>query len=125
MIPLHPCYNIHFIDREYRLIQSTQQEMLNFNRDEIMGFPLIEFLPPCEAVPAMRAIDMAFESGQPVCFSYSFRDLAFICLLERLDESVVAVHEVFDIPAERPRLKKLLWAACGNFYRSLYNKETG
>lgn len=122
MIPFRPCYNIHFIDREYRLIHSTQKEMLNFNKDAIIGFPLVEFLPPSEAYPAMRAIDQAFSTRLPICHCYSFRDLAFMLLIDQVEDDVVAVHEIFDNPADRPRLKKFLWAASGNFFKNFNNK---
>ena len=90
-----------------------------------MGFPLIEFLPTSEAVPAMKAIDKAFDTDVPVCHTYSYRGLSFFWLIDRVDDLSVAVHEVFDVPKERARLKKFLLTASGNFYRTLYNKETG
>jgi len=122
VILLNPCYNIHFFDREYILVHTTQTEMLNFNRNEIIGFPLLEYLPPCEAIPTMRAIDKAFTSYEPVYHSYSYRDLSFLLLIDRVDDSAVAVHEVFDNPHDRPRLKKLLWIASGNLKKRLNNK---
>lgn len=105
------------------LIDSSQTKMLNFNRDDIMCLPLYRFFPAATAIPAMAAIDKVFKTGLTVWHAYSLAEHAFLCLLEKIDNGVVAIHEVLDDPDDRPDLKKFLLAASGNFHRDLYRKN--
>jgi hypothetical protein len=107
------------------LIDSTQTEMINFKRNEIMCLPLYRLFPPATAIPAMSAIDNIFKNGLPIYHAYSIGDHSFICLLEKIDNNTVAIHEVFDDPDNRQRLKKFLWTASGNFRREPYRKDVG
>lgn len=107
------------------LIDSTQTEMINFNRDEIMCLPIYRFFPPATAIPAMAAIDTVFKTGLPLWHGYSLGDHSFIVLLEKIDRDIVAIHEVFDDPDHREPLKKFLLVASGNFHRELYRKDVG
>jgi hypothetical protein len=99
--------------------------MINFDRDKIMGFPIYTFLPPTEAASAIAAMNKTFLTGKSIFHSYSFRDVSFLWLIVKIDEDVVTVHETFDVIGARDRLEKFLSVASGNFYRTLYNKETG
>ena len=95
-----------------------------FNKDSIMGKNVLEFMPPGESLSTAQAIRRAFKNGH-VWHSYSVGDFAFLWLISKIDDILVAVHEVYDHPADRPKRKKFLLAASGNFYKRYYRKDVG
>lgn len=107
------------------MIDSSQAEMLNFNRADIMCLPLYRFFPPATATVAMVAIDKVFKTGLPMWFAYSLVEHSFICLIEKIDKNTAAIHEILDNPDDRLRLKNFLLAASGNFHRTLFRKDVG
>ena len=95
-----------------------------FNKDEIMGKSILEFLPPAESISAAQTIRRVFENGH-AWHSYSVGDFAFLCLVSKIDDKMIAVHEVYDNPADRSRRKRFLLAASGNFYKRYYKEDVG
>jgi hypothetical protein len=97
-----------------------------FDRDKVIGAHLSDFfLPPGEYVSAVNAFRQVIISGRPEWFSYAVGDLAFLVLIDLLDNGMVAVHEVLDDIDDRMTRKMFLWAASGNFHRDLFREETG
>jgi hypothetical protein len=95
-----------------------------FNKNLIMGESVLTFMPPRESISTAQAIRRAFKNGH-TWHSYSVGDFAFLWLISRIDDILVAVHEVYDHPADRPKRKKFLLAASGNFNKRYYNKDVG
>ncbi len=125
LIIMEDNYHIHFTNRDFILVHSTQEKMICFNRNKIIGMPYDYFMPPSLSEPVIRAIRQAFETGLPVWHSYSLGDHAFLWLIDRIQQDIVAIHEVHDNPTERDRLKRFLWAAAGSFHMSLGKKDAG
>jgi len=117
-------YNVHYINKELRLAFSSQETMDAFDKETIMGKSILEFLPPGESVSAAQAIRRAFENGH-TWHSYSVGDYAFLCLVSKIDDILVAIHEVYDNPDDRSRRKRFLLAASGNFYKRYYSEDVG
>ena len=103
---------------------TTQDTMLNFDKNKILGLSLSAFLPPAESGSALAAIKSVFDTGIPLYHSYSFCDYAFLWLVDKLNNDIVAVHEVFDDPNCRYKLKKFLWVASGQYYKQFKGDKT-
>lgn len=103
---------------------TSQTKMVAFDKDEIMGKSILEFFPPAESISTQQAIRRAFINGH-AWHSYSVGDYAFLWLISKIDDMMVAVHEVFDNPADRSRRKRFLLAASGNFYKRYYKEDVG
>ena len=73
----------------------------------------------------MAAILTVFETGLPLWHAYSFRDHAFFWLIDKLDDDTVVIHEVFDDPGARCKLKRFLLVAAGNFNKQYHDKDVG
>lgn len=95
-----------------------------FDKDLIMGKSIFEFMPPAESISTAMAIRRAFENGN-AWHSYSVGDFSFLWLISRIDDTLVAAHEVFDSPADRSRRKRFLLAASGNFYKRYFSEDVG
>jgi hypothetical protein len=117
-------YNVHYFDHDLRLTFSRQESMDAFDKSSIMGKSILEFMPPGESVSTAQAIRRAFENGH-TWHSYSVGDFAFLWLIQKIDNSMVAVHEVYDNPADRSKRKRFLLAASGNFYKRYFREDAG
>lgn len=126
MIPLRSGYgyNVHYIDHDLKLKFTSQSKMDAYDKAMIMNRSILEFMPPGESISTAQAIRRAFENGH-TWHSYSIGDFAFLWLISKIDDMMVAVHEVYDNPSDRSRRKRFLLAASGNFYKRYYREDVG
>lgn len=120
MIPLNHDYNIHFVDRDFIFVQTTQTKGLSYIVEEILYTKLHSFLPSALFKVVEIAINKVLVTERSEWMAYSLTKYNYFALFDKIDNAVVAIHTVFDDVDNRDLLKKKLWVASGNFHKELY-----
>ena len=99
--------------------------MENWDINEIMGFHIRDFFPPAECMAIESAFNKVKKTGNYLWYVHTIRSSCYLWLIDQIDDGIIAVHEVHDNPDDRPRLKKFLLAASGNFHKKYFKKNVG
>ena len=118
-------YNIHFLNRDYVFVNTTQLKMISYDVQDVIGQHIQKLITPAEFSTIASKIDRVFFTGEPLYHIYNVKGWSFLVLLNKIDNDTIAAHEVIDDPYQRPRLKRFLWAASGNFYKRYYKENVG
>jgi len=107
-------------------VQSTQTKTITLPMEKILNNSLEIFMKREDFTSAKRIVKQVADTGVAEYFKYQLSGMTWLSLVDKLDTGMVAFHEILlDNPERIAEMKRRLWISSGNFYRQLYNKETG